>query len=286
MRSSVQTSLSSLSLYQRELDLVHKLSRDQEKLLAPLARRGDRAARQELITAHLPLVILLVSRFLRQYNITLRESELLDLVQEGNLGLIHAVEGFDEEKGYTFGTYSSWWIKKYVLQALVSPLIRIPLYLQDLGNQLERLLQQIDQEEDQMSEEALAERLGIPVSRVVEALRLVGASAPLSLDYPLEAGEEEPLGSLVEDVPEAGPEFQALAHQRDSSLYHLLLSLEIDERQVVCLRYGLSDGEECSHAEIARRLRKDRQTIQKLEYRAMLKLQRAASGEEMRDFLD
>ena len=212
------------------------LTRAMKRDLKVLARQGKHA-RSHLLEANLRLVVSLAKRY------TGRGMPLLDLIQEGNLGLIRAMEKFDYTKGFKFSTYATWWIRQAITRGMAdqSRTIRLPVHLVEQVNKLSRIKRELYQNLGrEATNEELAEESGIDESKIELLLRQ--SRDPVSLDMPVGADEEAPLGDFIEDSEATDAEAAVVASLRHSDIRSVLASLEVREQEVISLRYGLDDG--------------------------------------------
>jgi RNA polymerase primary sigma factor len=257
-----------LQLYLREINRYPLLTRAEEEALTRRAAAGDREAKEELVRANLRFVVAVAKRY------RTREIPLLDLINEGNIGLLKAVEHFDVNKGYHFISYAAWWVRQSILKALSekSRMIRLP------WNRANELVHIERKRQEQLSESTkaedlgrIAEELGMSEDHVHNLLRL--SQAPLSLDCPVQ-GETDfaLLGDLIHDTAGEGPEEAALTQSLSEHIRDLLETLSPKEAQILSLRYGLN-GEEClSLREIGRQYRLSRERVRQIEKKAINKL--------------
>jgi len=256
-------------------DLEPALRRD----LAVLVLHGNRAKRT-LIEANLRLVVSIAKRYLG------RGMTILDLVQEGNLGLIRAVEKFDYTRGYKFSTYATWWIRQAMSRALADQArtIRVPVHVVELMNRVVRLQRRLLQETGvEPTPEQIAEVLAVPVERVVEVLRL--AQEPVSLHAPVGDEDDVALGDLIEDADAASPADSVATVMLREHLDALLSTLGEREKRVVQLRYGLTDGEPHTLEEIGRTFGVTRERIRQIEAKTLAKLRSHTYADQLRDYL-
>ncbi|MGC9222063.1 MAG: sigma-70 family RNA polymerase sigma factor [Solirubrobacteraceae bacterium] len=274
-----EPSLDSLQLYLRSIGRVSLLTAEQEVALARRIERGDMAAKQHMIEANLRLVVSIAKGYMG------RGMHLLDLIQEGSMGLIRAVEKFDYRRGYKFSTYATWWIRQAVTRAIADKgrSIRIPVHMMDRLNRLtyaeRRLLAQLGREP---SGEEIAKELGITVSDVRELQRI--ALAPVSLEKPIGHEENAALGDLVEDQSAPSPFDCACERMRGENLRRVLAALPDREREVIELRFGLAGDQPRTLEEVGRAMNVTRERIRQIENHTLKKLEALPEAQRLRDF--
>ena len=268
-------------MYLKEIGKIPLLSAQEERMLAKRSYEGDEAARQRLAEANLRLVVSIAKKY------SGRGMQLLDLIQEGNLGLIRAVEKFDYRKGYKFSTYATWWIRQSISRAIADQArtIRIPVHMVETINKLIRTSRQMMQElgREPTSEE-LGKRLNMPAARVEEIMKI--SMEPVSLETPIGEEYDSHLGDFIEDENVPVPSDAAAYALLRSELGHVLDSLTDRERMVLRLRFGLDDGKAMTLEEVGRRFNVTRERIRQIESKALRKLRHPSRSRKLRDFLE
>jgi RNA polymerase primary sigma factor len=275
---SVEPSLDSLRLYLREIGKVPLLTADQEVYLAKRIERGDMAAKTHMIEANLRLVVSIAKSYLG------RGLSFLDLIQEGSLGLIRAVEKFDYRKGYKFSTYATWWIRQAVTRAIADKArtIRIPVHMVEKLNKVVHIERQLVQRlgrEPQPEEIAL--ELEITTEEVREILRM--AQLPVSLEKPIGEEEESELGDFVQDEQAESPFDTASLQLRREDIDRALDSLPERERKVIELRFGLTGAQPCTLEEVGRAFGVTRERIRQIENNTLKRLETLPEAQGLRD---
>ena len=275
---SVEPSLDSLRLYLREIGKVPLLTADQEVYLAKRIERGDMAAKTHMIEANLRLVVSIAKSYLG------RGLSFLDLIQEGSLGLIRAVEKFDYRKGYKFSTYATWWIRQAVTRAIADKArtIRIPVHMVEKLNKVVHIERQLVQRlgrEPQPEEIAL--ELEITTEEVREILRM--AQLPVSLEKPIGEEEESELGDFVQDEQAESPFDTASLQLRREDIDKALDSLPERERKVIELRFGLTGAQPCTLEEVGRAFGVTRERIRQIENNTLKRLETLPEAQGLRD---
>ena len=267
-------------VYLKEIGTVPLLTPEEELALAKQKAAGDEAAKQRLIEANLRLVVSIAKKF------TGRGMTFLDLVQEGNLGLIKGVEKFDYEKGYKLSTYATWWIRQSVTRALAdqSRVIRVPVHMVETMNRLSKMQRRLTLElgyEPGAAE--LANALGLTEERVIEIMQL--SREPASLETPIGEEDDSNLGDFVADTNTVTPEGNVEAVMLREQIDELLSDLKERERQVLIRRFGLDDGHPRTLEEVGKEFDVTRERIRQIEAKALRKLRNPIRSKKIRDFL-
>jgi RNA polymerase primary sigma factor len=275
---SVEPSLDSLRLYLREIGKVPLLTADQEVYLAKRIERGDMAAKTQMTEANLRLVVSIAKSYLG------RGLSFLDLIQEGSLGLIRAVEKFDYRKGYKFSTYATWWIRQAVTRAIADKArtIRIPVHMVEKLNKVVHIERQLVQRLGREPRpDEIAEELEMTTEEVREILRM--SQLPISLEKPIGEEEESELGDFVEDESAESPFDTATLSLRREDVEHALSALPERERQVIELRFGLSGAQPCTLEEVGRAFGVTRERIRQIENNTLKKLESLPEAQGLKD---
>jgi RNA polymerase primary sigma factor len=275
---SVEPSLDSLRLYLREIGKVPLLTADQEVYLAKRIERGDMGAKTQMIEANLRLVVSIAKSYLG------RGLSFLDLIQEGSLGLIRAVEKFDYRKGYKFSTYATWWIRQAVTRAIADKArtIRIPVHMVEKLNKVVHIERQLVQRLGREPRpDEIAEELEMTTEEVREILRM--SQLPISLEKPIGEEEESELGDFVEDESAESPFDTATLSLRREDVEHALSALPERERQVIELRFGLSGSQPCTLEEVGRAFGVTRERIRQIENNTLKKLESLPEAQGLKD---
>ncbi|HEX2505815.1 MAG TPA: sigma-70 family RNA polymerase sigma factor [Gaiellaceae bacterium] len=275
---TVEPSLDSLRLYLREIGKVPLLTADQEIYLAKRIERGDMQAKTQMIEANLRLVVSIAKGYLG------RGLSFLDLIQEGSLGLIRAVEKFDYRKGFKFSTYATWWIRQAVTRAIADKArtIRIPVHMVEKLNKVVHIERQLVQRLGREPQpEEIAEELDIATHEVREILRM--SQLPISLEKPIGEDEDSSLGDFVPDEQAESPFDTASLSLRREDVEIALSALPDRERRVIELRYGLDGSQPCTLEEVGRAFGVTRERIRQIENNTLKKLQGLPEAQGLRD---
>ena len=267
-------------MYLKEIGNVPLLTTEQEVELAKRVEAGDEEAKKQLTEANLRLVVSIAKKYVG------RGMPFLDLIQEGNMGLMKAVDKFDYTKGYKFSTYATWWIRQAITRGIADTgrPIRVPVHMVETINKTLRmtrtLLQELGREP---TPEEVAERLNVSVSRVREVLKI--SRDPVSLDTPIGEEDDSHLGDFIEDDSALSPADSAAFSMLRAELATALESLTDRERQVVKLRFGLEDGRARTLEEVGKEFNVTRERIRQIEAKALRKLRHPSRSKRLKDFL-
>ena len=268
-------------MYLKEIGKVPLLTADQETDLAMRMEQGDEEAKRQLAEANLRLVVSIAKRYVG------RGMLFLDLIQEGNLGLIKAVEKFDYTKGYKFSTYATWWIRQAITRAIADQArtIRIPVHMVETINKLIRVSRQLLQEygREPLPEEIAAE-MGIPEDKVREIIKI--AQEPVSLETPIGEEEDSHLGDFIPDDDAPAPAEAAAFTMLKEQLMSVLSTLTPREEMVLKLRFGLEDGRARTLEEVGKEFKVTRERIRQIEAKALRKLRHPSRSRKLKDSID
>jgi RNA polymerase nonessential primary-like sigma factor len=263
---------------QYQLDTKKRLGDLRKRELGAVVRDGE-AARRHLLEANLRLVVSLAKRY------TGRGMPLLDLIQEGNLGLIRAMEKFDYAKGFKFSTYATWWIRQAITRGMAdqSRTIRLPVHLVEQVNKLARIKREMHQNLGrEATDEELAEESGIPAEKIADLLE--HSRDPVSLDMPVGSDEEAPLGDFIEDAEAMSAENAVISELLHTDIRHVLATLDEREQQVIRLRFGLDDGQPRTLDHIGKLFGLSRERVRQIEREVMAKLRHGDRAERLRSY--
>ena len=270
-----------VKMYLKDIGRVPLLSADEEVELARLMQEGDEYSKKKLSEANLRLVVSIAKRYVG------RGMLFLDLIQEGNLGLMKAVEKFDYSKGYKFSTYATWWIRQSITRAIADQArtIRIPVHMVETINKLTRvqriLLQELGREP---LPSEIAEKMGVTEERVHEILKI--AQDPVSLETPIGEEEDSHLGDFIEDEKTITPSDSVAFTMLKDQLLRVLDTLTPREEKVLRLRYGIDDGKPRTLEEVGKEFNVTRERIRQIEAKALRKLRHPSRSKRLKDFLE
>lgn len=270
-----------IRMYLKEIGQIPLLTADEEMKLAKRMSNGDEAAKERLAEANLRLVVSIAKRYAG------RGMQLLDLIQEGNLGLIKAVDKFDYQKGYKFSTYATWWIRQAITRAIADQArtIRIPVHMVETMNRVIRTSRQLAQEtgrEPGVNE--IAKKLDMPAGKVQEILKI--SQEPVSLESPVGEEEDSHLGDFIRDENMPVPADEATFTILREQLNEVLSTLTNREQRVLCLRFGLVDGRARTLEEVGQEFQVTRERIRQIEAKALRKLRHPSRSRKLKDYLD
>lgn len=270
-----------VKMYLKEIGTIKLLTAEDEVTLAKRMEQGDQEAKKRLAEANLRLVVSIAKRYVG------RGMSFLDLIQEGNMGLMKAVEKFDYSRGFKFSTYATWWIRQAITRAIADQArtIRIPVHMVETINKLVRVQRQLVQELGRdPSNEEIAQEMGIDVEKVREVRKI--AQEPVSLETPIGEEEDSHLGDFIEDDTAIAPDEAANNIMLKEQLNAILSSLSERERRVLELRFGLLDGTPRTLEEVGREFSVTRERIRQIEAKAVRKLKHPSRSGKLRDFLE
>ena len=268
-------------MYLKEIGKVALLSTEEEVELAKRMAEGDKEAKRKMAEANLRLVVSIAKRYVG------RGMLFLDLIQEGNLGLIKAVEKFDYTKGYKFSTYATWWIRQAITRAIADQArtIRIPVHMVETINKVMRISRQLLQElGHDPSPEEIADDMGMPVEKVREILKI--AQEPVSLETPIGEEEDSHLGDFIPDEDASEPAEAASFTLLKEQLAEVLSTLTPREEKVLRLRFGIEDGRTRTLEEVGKEFKVTRERIRQIEAKALRKLRHPSRSKKLKDFLN
>ncbi|AMC00855.1 Sigma-A [Aerococcus viridans] len=268
-------------MYLKEIGRVELLTADEEVSLAQRIEQGDPVAKQELAEANLRLVVSIAKRYVG------RGMSFLDLIQEGNMGLMKAVEKFDYHKGFKFSTYATWWIRQAITRAIADQArtIRIPVHMVETINKLVRIQRQLLQD---LGREPTPEEIGaemdLPTEKVRDILKI--AQEPVSLETPIGEEDDSHLGDFIEDHDATSPDDYTSAELLKEQLNEVLDTLTDREENVLRLRFGLEDGQSKTLEQVGQQFGVTRERIRQIEAKALRKLRHPSRSKQLKDFLE
>ena len=268
-------------MYLKEIGKISLLSLEEETELSKRIAAGDEEAKNILAESNLRLVVSIAKRYVG------RGMLFLDLIQEGNIGLMKAVEKFDAEKGYKFSTYATWWIRQAITRAIADQArtIRVPVHMVETINKLSRFQRQLTLELNrEPTDEELAKKMGMPLDKVREVIKI--AQDPVSLETPIGEEDDSHLGDFVKDERSMSPEEYAIHESLKDEISDALLTLTEREEQVVRLRFGLDDGSCKTLEEVGQMFGVTRERIRQIEAKALRKLRHPSRSRKLKDFLN
>ena len=269
-----------VKIYLKEIGRVPLLTPEEEHELAERMAKGDPAAKKRLSEANLRLVVSIAKRYGG------RGMQFLDLIQEGNLGLIKAVEKFDHTKGFKFSTYATWWIRQAITRAIADQArtIRVPVHMVETINKLSRYQRQLTLELNrEPTDEELAKKMGMSPDKVREVIKI--AQDPVSLETPIGEEEDSHLGDFVPDESNMSPEDFTIHEMLKEEIGDVLLTLTEREEQVLRLRFGLDDGSPKTLEEVGQMFGVTRERIRQIEAKALRKLRHPSRSKKLKDYL-
>ena len=267
-------------MYLKEIGRINLLTSDEEFEYARRAEEGDEYAKKMLAESNLRLVVSIAKRYVG------RGMLFLDLIQEGNIGLMKAVDKFDSERGYKFSTYATWWIRQAITRAIADQArtIRIPVHMVETINKLARVQRQLTQELNrEPTEEEIAKKVGISVDKVREVYKI--SQDPVSLETPIGEEDDSHLGDFIKDERTMSPEEYATIEMLKEELSGVLLTLTEREEKVLRLRFGLDDGQCRTLEEVGQVFNVTRERIRQIEAKALRKLRHPSRSRRLKDFL-
>ena len=268
-------------MYLKEIGRISLLSLDEEMKLSERIANGDEEAKNILAESNLRLVVSIAKRYVG------RGMLFLDLIQEGNIGLMKAVEKFDANKGYKFSTYATWWIRQAITRAIADQArtIRVPVHMVETINKLSRYQRQLTLELNrEPTDEELAKKMGMPVDKIREVIKI--AQDPVSLETPIGEEDDSHLGDFVKDERSMSPEEYTVHELLKDEISDVLLTLTEREEQVLRLRFGLDDGSCKTLEEVGQMFGVTRERIRQIEAKALRKLRHPSRSRKLKDFLN
>ena len=267
-------------MYLKEIGRIPLLSTEEEAEVSLAVENGDDSARNKLAESNLRLVVSIEKRYVG------RGLLFLDLIQEGNIGLMKAVEKFDYDKGYKFSTYATWWIRQAITRALADQArtIRVPVHMVETINKMARIQRQMTLELNrEPTDEEIAKKMGISVDRVREVMKI--SQDPVSLETPIGEEDDSHLGDFIKDESSLSPEEYATNEILKEEINEVLSTLQPREQQVLELRFGLIDGTSYTLEEVGKRFNVTRERIRQIEAKALRKLRHPSRAKKLKDFM-
>ncbi len=268
-------------MYLKEIGTVSLLTFERELYLSEKMSQGDKEAKDELVKANLRLVVSIAKRYVG------KGMFFLDLIQEGNLGLMKAVEKFDYRKGYKFSTYATWWIRQAITRAIADQArtIRIPVHMVETIHKVSRIQRQLLQENGrEATAQEIADQMGISAEKVREIMKI--SQDPVSLEMPIGEEEDSHLGDFIEDDTTPAPADAAAQRLLSEQLNEVLHTLTSREEQVLKLRFGIFDGRPRTLEEVGKEFHITRERIRQIEAKALRKLRHPSRSKRLKDYLD
>ena len=267
-------------MYLKEIGQIKLLTLEEESELADRIAAGDEEAKNILAEANLRLVVSIAKRYVG------RGMLFLDLIQEGNIGLMKAVEKFDVSKGYKFSTYATWWIRQAITRAIADQArtIRVPVHMVETINKLARVQRQLTLELNrEPSEDELAKKIGLSVEKIREVYKI--AQEPVSLETPIGEEDDSHLGDFIKDERNMSPEEYATNEMLKMEISNVLLTLTEREEKVIRLRFGLEDGKSRTLEEVGQKFGVTRERIRQIEAKALRKLRHPSRSRKLKDYM-
>ena len=267
-------------MYLKEIGKISLLSPEEELVLSEQVASGDEEAKNKLAESNLRLVVSIAKRYVG------RGLLFLDLIQEGNIGLMKAVDKFDSDKGYKFSTYATWWIRQAITRALADQArtIRVPVHMVETINKMSRIQRQLTLELNrEPSEEELAKKMNLSLDKIREVIKI--SQEPVSLETPIGEEDDSHLGDFIKDESSMSPEEYATNEILKEEIKSVLMTLQVREQEVLELRFGLVDGTCHTIEEVGKKFNVTRERIRQIEAKALRKLRHPSRAKKLKDFL-